>query len=193
MRISGARWVVTCTVVLVVLVVAWVAWAATREDPTVAEEAAPRGAAVIAPAARSVSVVHAVSSLAVLRDWDRLRAQAWAEGDVPGLRRLYVRGSLAGTRDAKMLRSWTGRGLRVTQMSTQVLRVELRRRTAERLVLVVTDRLAGGQAIRGAAAQGVALPRDQPTTRRLTFRKVRGAWLLATVVEVAGGWSAPAP
>lgn len=194
MQISGARRLIAGTVVLVVLVLGWVAWAGTREDTTTAGvTSAAAGPAVIAPAARSVSVVRAVSSLAVLRDWDRLRAQAWAAGDAGGLRQLYVRGSSAGVDDVRMLRSWTGRGLRVTGMTMQVLRVELRRRTAGRLTLVVTDRLADARAAAGTATEGVALPRDRPTTRRLTFHKVRGAWLLATVVEVAGGRSAPAP
>lgn len=132
--------------------------------------------AVVAPEAGSVSVTRAVSSLAILRDWDRSRAAAWAEGDARALARLYVDGSEAGARDVAMLRAWRDRGLRVEGMSMQVLAVELRARTARRLVLVVTDRLVGAQAV--GPGDRRALPRDDPTTRRLVFRAVNGSWLL---------------
>ena len=41
-------------------------------------------------------------------------------------------------------------------------------------MLVVTDRLVGATAVGGG--QRVALPRDDPTTRRVTLRRVGGAW-----------------
>lgn len=140
-------------------------------------------AAVVAPQAGVLSVTRAVSSLVVLRDWDRARAAAWADGDVRGLARLYVTGSEAGARDVAMLRAWRDRGLRVEGMSMQVLAVELRARTIRRLVLVVTDRLVGAQAV--GAGDRRALPRDDPTTRRLVFRRVDDRWLLESAVEVA--------
>lgn len=130
--------------------------------------------------AESMTVTEAVSSLAVLRDWDRARANAWARGDVAALRRIYVPGSSAGSRDLAMLRTWVERGLRVRRMTMQVHAVELRVRTERRIVLLVTDRLADAVAV-PAAGGGEArpLPRDGLTTRRLEFRLVGRRWMLA--------------
>lgn len=187
MAISGPQRVVAGAVLVVLLASGLVVWAALREQPTPPTRtttAAP--VAVVAPSARQVGVVRAVGSLAVLRDWDRSRAAAWAAGDPAALRRLYVPGSRAGRNDVAMLRAWTGRGLRVERMSMQVLAVELRQRTDRRLVLVVTDRLVGAIAVGARGQTGeTALPRDRPTTRRLEFRRVGGRWLLASAQEVA--------
>ena len=191
MRHSGARdrstavVVVGTAVALLLAVAAVVVWAAVRGDaPPSGRTAVPAAAASIAPSARSVGVLPVVESLAVLRDWDRSRAAAWAAGDVAALRALYARGSKAGERDVAMLRRWRGRGLRVRGMSMQLLSVELRARTARRLVLVVTDRLVGAEAVRAgssATPSGLALPRDRPSTRRLTFMRTSGRWRLASV------------
>lgn len=189
MSISVPQRVVAGAVVLVALACVVVTWAALRERP--ARTAGPDGpdgttpvpaAAVVAPGARQVDVVRAVGSLAILRDWDRARSEAWATGDVRALLRLYVPGSAAGERDAAMLTRWTARGLRVRGMTMQVLAVELRRRTDRMLVLVVTDRLAGARAVGGPGA--VALPRDEASTRRLVFRAIGGRWRLAAAQEV---------
>ncbi|WP_182376658.1 hypothetical protein [Nocardioides sp. WS12] len=179
MRISGSRWLLAGTAVLV-LVGALVAGAALRgDDPAPSPAGVP--AAVIAPEARTVSVAGAVSSLAVLREWDRSRAAAWASGDPAALGRLYVHGSRAGVADVAMLRAWRERGLRIEGMSMQVLEVELRARTERRLVLVVTDRLVGAEAV--GTGERRMLPQDQATTRELEFRAVGGQWLLASVQE----------
>ncbi|MFC5730251.1 hypothetical protein [Nocardioides vastitatis] len=176
--------VFVATLVAVLAVVAVVSVAVVREPTPPDSRTTPVApAAVVAPRARSVPVAQAVGSLAVLRDWDRSRAAAWASGDVAALRRLYVRGSAAGRRDVAMLRAWRGRGLRVERMSVQVLAVELRVRSERRIVLVVTDRLAGAVAV---AVTGASrdLPHDRATTRRLEFRSVGGRWLLASAQEV---------
>ncbi len=68
-------------------------------------------------------------------------------------------------------------------MRTQVLVVDVRTRTPDRLVLVVTDRLLGAVAVPG----GLPLPRDQPSTRRLELRRVAGRWLMAGVVPFSRG------
>lgn len=185
MSISVPQRVVAGAVVLVVLACLLVTWAALRERSGRPERPAgttPAAAAVVAPGARQVDVVRAVGSLAVLRDWDRARAEAWAAGDVRALRRLYVPGSSAGERDAAMLRRWTDRGLRVRGMTMQVLSVELRRRTERTLVLVVTDRLARAEAV-GRSGR-IRLPRDGASTRRLVFRDRGGRWRLASAQEV---------
>ncbi|TQK71573.1 hypothetical protein [Nocardioides sp. SLBN-35] len=185
MRISGPRAVLLGTAAIVLTVVAAVAVLVLRGGgpPSSGTPAAgPR--AVVAPAAGRVGVARAVGSLAVLRDWDRSRARAWASGDVDALRALYVRGSPAGTRDVAMLRAWLRRGLRVEGMAMQVLTVELQRRTDRRLVLVVTDRLAGAMGVRPGSGERVALPRDGPSTRRLVFVRSGDAWLLASAQAV---------
>lgn len=195
MSMSVPERVVAGAVVLVVLACVLVTWAALRDHPgssaspdrpsgttPAAAAAAAAAAAVVAPGARQVDVLRAVGSLAILRDWDRARAEAWAAGDVRALRRLYTPGSTAGQRDAAMLRRWTARGLQVRGMSMQVIAVELRRRTDRTLVLVVTDRLSGAEAV--GPSGSVELPRDGASTRRLSFREVAGRWLLRSAQEV---------
>ncbi|KRB73035.1 hypothetical protein ASE01_19865 [Nocardioides sp. Root190] len=184
MSISGSHRVLAGTVVLVVVACLLVTWAALQDRPTPPSRTTPAApVAVVAPGAGDVGTARAVSSLVVLRDWDRARAGAWEHGDVRALRRLYVRGSEAGARDVAMLRRWTERGLRVRGMAMQVVALTLHERTGRRLVLVVTDRLVGAVAI--GDGREVSLPRDGETTRRLSFRKVGGRWVLAAVQEVA--------
>jgi hypothetical protein len=109
---------------------------------------------------------------AVLHDWDDRRAAAWAAGDVGALRALYTPGSAAGRADVAMLRAWRARGLRVTGLRMQLLAVHVRLRAPDRLVLVVTDRLAGGVVVPGP----LGLPRDLPSRHVVTMRRVAGEW-----------------
>ena len=185
MRISGPRAVLLGTAAVVLTVVAVVAGLLLRAGTpprTGTTTAGPRVA--VAPAAGRVEVASAVGSLAVLRDWDRARARAWARGDVGALRALYVRGSAVGSQDVAMLRAWLRRGLRVEGMAMQVLAVELRRRTDRRIVLVVTDRLVGAVGVRPSSGERLALPRDGPSTRRLVFVRPDETWLLASSAAV---------
>lgn len=114
----------------------------------------------------------------VLAAWDADRAAAWAAGDVHGLRSLYVAGSVAGERDAAMLRRWRDRGLVVDGLRTQVLSLHEVRRTADRWVLAVTDRVVGAT-VRGVTAR--RLPTDAASTYTLTLRRVGDRWLVASV------------
>lgn len=181
MRISGPRAVLLGTAAVVLTVVAVVLGLVLRAAAPPSSRTPPAGPrAVVAPSAGRVDAARAVGSLAVLRDWDRSRARAWADGDVPALRALYLPGSAAGEQDVRMLRAWLRRGLRVEGMAMQVLGVELRRRTDRRIVLVVTDRLAGAVGVRPRSGERVALPRDGPSTRRLVFARSGGRWLLAS-------------
>ncbi|WP_243059722.1 hypothetical protein [Nocardioides sp. SR21] len=113
----------------------------------------------------------ALTPVDVLHAWDERRAEAWAAGDVAGLRSLYVTGSAAGRADAAMLRAWRERGLRVEGMEMQLLSVDVRRRTPHLLVLDVVDRLVGG----------ALLPADLPTRHVVTLRVVEGEWRVAGV------------
>lgn len=114
----------------------------------------------------------------VLRDWDAARERAWTSGDTVALRRLYTPGSVAGRRDVAMLEAWSARGLRLTALSTQVLRLQVVVERERRLVLVLTDRVAR------AEADGVPLPADRSSTRRLVLLRAAGAdapWRVASV------------
>jgi len=117
--------------------------------------------------------------VALLRDWDQRRAEAWATGDVAGLRHLYAPDSRAGATDVAMLRAWRARGLRVVGMRMQLLSVAVRVATEDRLVLVVADRLASAVAL----GEGVRrpLPRDTVSVRRIVLVRAGGAWRVETV------------
>ena len=114
--------------------------------------------------------------VAVLRDWDRRRAEAWAAGNVRALRSLYTRRSTAGRHDAVRLSRWLDRGVRVGRLETQVLRSQVIGWRRDRLVLSVTDRIA-----RAVATGGVRLPDDAPSTWRITMRRTEGEWRVASV------------
>lgn len=113
----------------------------------------------------------------VLHAWDARRAAAWADADPTALRSLYTDRSAAGRTDVAMLRTWRARGLRVTGMRTQLLAVQVRRTSASRLVLVVTDRLVAGVAV-GPTGR-FPLPTDRASTRLVVLRRVGGEWRMA--------------
>lgn len=116
--------------------------------------------------------------LRVLADWDERRAEAWAAGDARALAALYGPGSPAGRSDVTMLRRWTSRGLTVSGLRMQVLDVDVRSRSAERLVVVVTDRVAAGEAV-GPAGR-TPLPRDAVSTREVVLERA-GEWRVVRV------------
>ncbi|GGO75194.1 hypothetical protein [Nocardioides deserti] len=123
---------------------------------------------------------EAPAARAVLAAWDRRRSAAWAAGDPDALTRLYAPGSAAGRRDRAMLSRWTRRGLVVQGLRHVLLLVDVVDASADRLVLRVTDRVSGGRAV--GRGLDVRLPRDGPTTRRLTLVRRGGAWVVAKVV-----------
>lgn len=131
------------------------------------------------PQPRVVAAPPRTDALQVLAAWDRRRAAAWAGGDAVALAGLYAPGSAAGRADVAMLERWVDRGLRVTGLRMQVLGVDVRRAAADRLDLVVTDRLAGGVAVGGATE--VPLPRDGWSTRRVVLERAAAGWVVADV------------
>ena len=128
---------------------------------------------------RRVEADRRVAALGVLRAWDVRRAAAWAAGDEAALAALYTDGSAAGRRDRAMLGRYGARGLRVRGMRMQVLAGKVRSRTAGRIVLVVTDRLA--HAVAEGRGTRVVLPRDRATRRTIVLRGVAGEWRVAQV------------
>lgn len=193
MRFSGARPTTLVTLLLTtVLVAATAALVVTASRSPSGPTPAAAPAAVIAPEAEDdLTVVRAVSSLAVLRDWDAARARAWSRAAPQQLGRLYLPGSAAGERDVAMLQRWRQRGMRVRGMRMQVLSVTLRHRSARRLVLEVTDRLVGAVAV-APGGRRIALPQDRASARRLVFQLRSGRWVVAAVYDLPGEGSAPA-
>ncbi len=145
--------------------------ACTTDPPAVAR---PGGSAVVERAGRS--------PVAVLQEWDRRRAQAWAAGDQEALRSLYVRGSRAGKRDVAMLGRWERRGLRVEDIAVQVLRGRVVARAPGRLTVEVHERLAHATA--SAGSRRWALPAAAESARRVTLWRVGGEWRVAAVTRV---------
>ncbi len=174
--------VITAAVVVAVVALVVTAWLG-GDEATGGRRTPPEAQAVVPPTA---TVREVVSSLVVLRDWDRARAAAWGAGDTAALDDLYDPASRAGRRDVAMLRQWVDRGIRVRRMSMQVLDVQLRVRTDRRIVLVVTDRLAGPVAVADDGRRW-RLPRDGMTTRRLEFRRTADHWLLVSVHDRPAG------
>jgi hypothetical protein len=129
-------------------------------------------------------VSQAARARAVLRTWDRRRADAWARADPEALRRLYLPASVAGRRDAAMLAAYRDRGLRVTGMTRQVVRLRVSTVTPRHLEVVVTDRLVDARVV-GARVRS-ALPVGHLATRRIRLTRVAGRWQVAEVTAVAG-------
>jgi hypothetical protein len=143
-----------------------------------------RGASSASPS-EAARVVDTVDPLAHLHAWDRRRSSAWADGDAAALRDLYATGSVAGRRDVRLLRNYLDRDLRVEGLTTQVLDAEVLRRSANGVVVSVTDRVVGGVAVGPESA--TALPQGVPVHRQVTLVRVGGEWLVADVRERSSG------
>jgi hypothetical protein len=139
----------------------------------------PAGPVASVAAAARPADADRVAPLAVLAAWDRERSAAWRQGDPAALRRLYVAGSRAGRADRTLLAAYAGRGLRVAGLRMQRAAVEVLAADAERVVLVVTDRVVGAVAI-GRPGR-VTLPRDGWSTRTVVLVRVGEEWRLAEV------------
>jgi hypothetical protein len=137
--------------------------------------------AVLAPAppAPSPAPPAGPPAVAVLHQWDRARAAAWASGDVSALRALYTADSPAGRADVALLTRYLDRGLRVRGLTTQVFSVTVLANGPGLVRLRVVDRLAGGVAC--ARDRCAPLPRDHADRRTITLRRGHGRWLVADV------------
>jgi hypothetical protein len=116
--------------------------------------------------------------VAVLREWDRRRAAAWAAGDPIALRSLYAPRSAAGERDVTRLSRWLDRDLRIRRLETQLLKVRVLEERRDVVRLAVTDRIA-----RAETSSGLRLPADDASSWRITLRRVRGEWRVASVTR----------
>ncbi|MCW2757699.1 MAG: hypothetical protein JWO46_1445 [Nocardioidaceae bacterium] len=154
------------------------------------------GFGLLLPGTRPRAPAHAVSSpapsarpadsvaVAALREWDRRRARAWADGDPAALRALYVTGSSAGSADVRLLRRWASHGVRVQGLTEQVLSARVLELRPRRIRLVVTERLAAGSAGRPGTT-GVRLPRGTTSTRDVVLRRTTGEWQVVSVRQPA--------
>ncbi len=174
-RLLPALAAVASACVVATLVVTLVPSRDTAGDPS--SSGRPAGpSSPVASAARS-------GPAEVLAAWDERRAAAWEEGDVRDLSRLYVDGSRTGAADVRLLRDYRSRGLRVSGLTTQVLALDVVERAPSRLVLVVTDRVAGGRAVGGSSP--VSLPADRASTRRVVLARAGGRWLVVEARDQA--------
>jgi hypothetical protein len=165
-------------------------WVAVRDaGPTSRGEGPGTRPAAATPAATPVSTsatparppgAARLRAREVLRRWDARRAEAWATGDVRGLRALYAPGAPVGRVDARMLASYVDRGLTVRGLRTQVLALRVLATAQDRLRLRVTDRVVGGEAVDGAG-RVAALPVDRASERVVVLRRVAGEWRVARV------------
>ena len=132
------------------------------------------------PSATARAVAADDPAVDVLHAWDERRRGAYASGSTRALGDLYVRGSEAGRHDVQLLSSYHSRGFVVHGVRMQVLEVRVLDSSADRWRLRVTDRLAGGVAVR--RGERVPLPRDAASTRVLTLvRGADGRWRVAEV------------
>lgn len=120
----------------------------------------------------------------MLRAWDHRRAAAWALADRVALVRLYLPGSATGRRDVAMLDAYRDRGLRVTGMTRQVVRLRVAAATPGHLHLVVTDRLVDTHIV-GAGVRS-AVPDSDLATREVWLARAGGRWRVAEVMADAG-------
>ncbi|HEY3015091.1 MAG TPA: hypothetical protein VGJ41_08275 [Nocardioides sp.] len=115
-------------------------------------------------------------ALTILRAWDARRAQAWAAGDVAGLRRLYTSGSVSGASDCADLQRYVDRGLVVEGMTTQILAASVVTFEPEHVVLDVTDRLAASTAVGDGGR--FKLPGTQAQALTVELVRQHGVWLV---------------
>ncbi len=170
----------TLAVLAAVCVLATVALTLVRHAPDNARDPAARERA---SGSISGDAPASTEPSAILSAWDEQRSSAWAAGDVKALRDLYVTGSQAGERDARLLQRYLDRGLRVEDLRMQVLSLRVIDRSSSRLRLLVTDRVVGARAVgRGNAVQ---LPTDRASTRRIVLVKVKSQWLVEEVRDQA--------
>ena len=132
------------------------------------------------PAVTASSSATVDPAVEALHTWDVRRAAAWTSADPGALRSLYTPGSRTGRADVALLGGYAARGIDVAGLRMQLLAVDVVERSVDRVVLVVTDRLAYVEASHGGRT--VTLPSDLPSTHRVTLVRVGEAWLVDEVV-----------
>lgn len=121
----------------------------------------------------------------ILTRLDRVRARAFATGDVSALAAVYRSGSAVLRRDRAVLRAYVARGLTVHGVGFDLLDVRSGRPGPGVAVLRVVDRLRAATARSGGGAR-LPLPRDGPTVHRITLTRHVGGWRIAAVEARSG-------
>lgn len=110
---------------------------------------------------------------------DVARAEALADGNLTDLRSLYAQRNAAAP-DVRLLKRYAARGLRVVGAGMVRGQCRVVARTASRVELDVTERLAPAWAV-STAGETIRLPRDEPSRRRVVLAGGRGDWRIASV------------
>lgn len=110
---------------------------------------------------------------------DVARAEALADGNLTDLRSLYAQRDAAAP-DVRLLKRYAARGLRVVGAGMVRGQCRVVARTASRVELDVTERLAPAWAV-STAGEIMRLPRDEPSHRRVVLTGGRGDWRIASV------------
>jgi hypothetical protein len=110
---------------------------------------------------------------------DVARAEALADGNLTELRAVYA-DSADAQPDARLLKRYAARGLRV--VGAGLVRGECRvvARAADRVELDVTEQLAQAWAV-GPTDESVRLPRDEVSRHRVVLTGGAGRWRIASV------------
>lgn len=116
----------------------------------------------------------------VVRELMQRRADAYARGSPAALVGVHRAGSASLTADRALLRSWSGRGLRVHDAVVRVAGVRPLHRSLGRVVLRVVHRLGAAVAVGHDGARR-ALPRDRPQAHRVVLVRTVVGWRIAAV------------
>ena len=110
---------------------------------------------------------------------DVARAEALADGNLTDLRAVYAHPAAAEP-DARVLKRYAARGLRV--VGAGMVRGECRvvARAATRVELDVTEHLARAWAV-GPTDESIRLPRDETSRHRVVLAGGAGRWRIASV------------
>lgn len=115
---------------------------------------------------------------AVVEQWDERRASAYAAGDIAAVRRLYPTGSALGEEDAGVLAAYAERGLTVHGLRFEVVDLVVEVNEPDRVVVVVTDRMARAEVRRGDGTPVARLPARDEAERRLVLERQGDGWAL---------------
>ena len=110
---------------------------------------------------------------------DVARAEALADGNLTDLQSLYAQSNAAAP-DVRLLKRYAARGLRV--LGAGMVRGDCRvvARTASRVELDVTERLAPAWAV-STAGDVIRLPRDEASRHRVVLTGGPRKWRIASV------------
>ncbi|WP_262851836.1 hypothetical protein [Mumia quercus] len=138
--------------------------------------------AAVAAAGAVAQHVEWSDRLAVLDDG---RSSAFVRADPSLLDDVYAPGSRLRAQDASLIERYAARGLEISDVRFEVLRLGVERVSQRRTVLRVVDRLEPVR-VRHPGGAWRTLPRDGPTDRRVVLVRTPVGWRIQTVHRLAG-------